>query len=64
MTTQAPHAIRTVLALVAGHVGLQEDKIRVISPDIGGGFGITYKDEKDLRPSELLPKIIEKLVLI
>ena len=39
MTTQAPHAIRTVLALVAGHVGLREDKIRVISPDIGGGFG-------------------------
>jgi len=39
MTTQAPHAIRTVIALVAGHVGLQEDKIRVISPDIGGGFG-------------------------
>ena len=39
MPTQAPHAIRTVLALVAGHVGLQEDKIRVISPDIGGGFG-------------------------
>ena len=39
MTTQAPHAIRTVLALVAGHVGLQEDKIRVISPEIGGGFG-------------------------
>ncbi len=39
MTTQAPHAIRTVVALVAGHVGLQEDKIRIISPDIGGGFG-------------------------
>ena len=39
MTTQAPHAIRTVLALVAGHVGLQEDKIRIIAPDIGGGFG-------------------------
>jgi carbon-monoxide dehydrogenase large subunit len=37
MTTQAPHAIRTVLALVAGHVGLSEEKIRVISPDIGGG---------------------------
>ncbi|MFB3131085.1 MAG: molybdopterin cofactor-binding domain-containing protein, partial [Rhodothermales bacterium] len=29
MTTQAPHAIRTVLALVAGHVGLSEEKIRV-----------------------------------
>ena len=39
MTTQAPHAIRTILALVAGHVGLSEEKIRVISPDIGGGFG-------------------------
>src|SRR5437899_1986645 len=36
MTTQAPHAIRTVFALVTG---LPEQKIRVISPDIGGGFG-------------------------
>ena len=39
MTTQAPHAIRTVIALVAGHLGLAEHKIRVVSPDIGGGFG-------------------------
>jgi len=39
MTTQAPHAVRTVLALVAGHVGLSEEKIRIVSPDIGGGFG-------------------------
>ena len=39
MTTQAPHAIRTIFALVAGHVGLSEEKIRIISPDIGGGFG-------------------------
>jgi carbon-monoxide dehydrogenase large subunit len=39
MTTQAPHAIRTVVALVAGHLGLAEHKIRVIAPDIGGGFG-------------------------
>ena len=39
MTTQAPHAIRTVVALVTGHLGLSEEKIRVISPDIGGGFG-------------------------
>jgi carbon-monoxide dehydrogenase large subunit len=35
-TSQAPHAHRTVYALVAG---LPEQKIRVISPDIGGGFG-------------------------
>jgi carbon-monoxide dehydrogenase large subunit len=39
MTTQAPHAIRTVLAMVTAHLGLSEEKIRVISPDIGGGFG-------------------------
>jgi len=35
-TSQAPHAHRTLYALVAG---LPEQKIRVISPDIGGGFG-------------------------
>jgi carbon-monoxide dehydrogenase large subunit len=35
-TTQAPHAHRTLYALAAG---LPEHKIRVISPDIGGGFG-------------------------
>ena len=34
LTTQAPHAVRTVLALVAGHVGLSEEKIRIISPEI------------------------------
>src|ERR687885_100917 len=36
MTTQAPHAIRTVFALVTG---LPEHLIRIVSPDIGGGFG-------------------------
>src|SRR6476661_3149568 len=35
-TSQAPHAHRTVYALVSG---LPEHKIRVIAPDIGGGFG-------------------------
>jgi carbon-monoxide dehydrogenase large subunit len=35
-TTQAPHAHRTLYALITG---LPEHKIRVISPDIGGGFG-------------------------
>jgi carbon-monoxide dehydrogenase large subunit len=35
-TTQAPHAHRTLYALIAG---LPEHKIRVVSPDIGGGFG-------------------------
>ncbi|HEY0534415.1 MAG TPA: aerobic carbon-monoxide dehydrogenase large subunit [Actinoplanes sp.] len=35
-TTQAPHAHRTLYAIVAG---IPEHKIQVISPDIGGGFG-------------------------
>ncbi|MHB1500132.1 MAG: aerobic carbon-monoxide dehydrogenase large subunit [Candidatus Dormibacteria bacterium] len=35
-TTQAPHAHRTLYALVAG---IPEHKVRIISPDIGGGFG-------------------------
>ena len=34
--TQAPHAHRTVYAMVAG---LPEHKLQVICPDIGGGFG-------------------------
>ncbi|HUG86995.1 MAG TPA: aerobic carbon-monoxide dehydrogenase large subunit [Euzebya sp.] len=37
MTSQAPHAHRTLFAMVAG---LPEQKIRVVSPaDLGGGFG-------------------------
>jgi carbon-monoxide dehydrogenase large subunit len=35
-TTQAPHAHRTLFAIVAG---IPEHKIRIVSPDIGGGFG-------------------------
>src|SRR3954468_9423587 len=35
-TTQAPHAHRTLYTLVTG---LPEHRIRVVSPDVGGGFG-------------------------
>ncbi len=35
-TTQAPHAHRTLFAIVSG---IPEHKIRIVSPDIGGGFG-------------------------
>jgi len=35
-TSQAPHAHRTLFALVAG---IPEHNIRIIAPDIGGGFG-------------------------
>ena len=36
MTTQAPHLVRTVLAMLSG---IAESKIRVVGGDIGGGFG-------------------------
>jgi carbon-monoxide dehydrogenase large subunit len=36
MTSQAPHVHRTLFALVGG---IPENNIRVVSPDIGGGFG-------------------------
>lgn len=34
--TQVPHMIRTVLAQC---LGLEQGRVRVISPDVGGGFG-------------------------
>jgi carbon-monoxide dehydrogenase large subunit len=41
MTSQAPHVIRTVVAIIAAAAGLPipEHKIRVKTHDIGGGFG-------------------------
>ena len=36
MTTQAPHIVRAAVALVAE---LPEHMIRIVSPDLGGGFG-------------------------
>jgi aerobic carbon-monoxide dehydrogenase large subunit len=36
VTSQAPHVYRTALSLVTG---IPEDKIHVVAPDIGGGFG-------------------------
>jgi len=36
MTTQAPHIVRAAVALIAE---LPEHMIRIVSPDLGGGFG-------------------------
>ncbi|HKE74439.1 MAG TPA: xanthine dehydrogenase family protein molybdopterin-binding subunit [Acidimicrobiales bacterium] len=35
-TSQGPHPIRAVLA---GYYGLAPEQVRVVSPDVGGGFG-------------------------
>ncbi len=36
VTSQAPHIVRTVVSMLSG---IAESKVRIISPDIGGGFG-------------------------
>src|SRR5260370_41578870 len=36
MSSQSPHFIRL---FVSGAMGLRESQVRVISPDVGGGFG-------------------------
>ncbi len=36
ITSQAPHVVRTVVSMLSG---VPESKVRIISPDIGGGFG-------------------------
>ncbi len=45
-STQFPHVIRTILSQA---IGLPESKLRVIAPDVGGGFGI----KNNFNPEEL-----------
>jgi carbon-monoxide dehydrogenase large subunit len=45
-STQFPHVIRTVLAQC---LGLEERRLRVIAPDVGGGFGV----KNNLQPEEI-----------
>ena len=35
-STQMPHAMRTIIAEL---IGMRESDLRVIAPDVGGGFG-------------------------
>ena len=46
-STQSPHYVRTILARI---LGLPERRIRVIAPDMGGGFGI----KSHMYPEEVL----------
>jgi aerobic carbon-monoxide dehydrogenase large subunit len=45
-STQFPHVIRTVLAHA---LGIAESRLRVVAPDVGGGFGI----KGNFQPEEL-----------
>lgn len=46
-STQWPHVVRTVLGRL---LGLEERRLRVVAPDVGGGFGI----KNNIYPEEVL----------
>jgi len=52
-STQVPFAVRTGIAPV---VGLQEERIRVIVPDVGGGFGV----KGHVYPEEILVPVVAR----
>src|SRR5207249_10999036 len=47
ISTQIPHLVRTLLA---GAMSMPENRIQVIAPDVGGGFGAKIQ----LYPEELV----------
>jgi aerobic carbon-monoxide dehydrogenase large subunit len=52
-STQWPHTLRNVLRDV---VGLAEHRVRVIAPDVGGGFGV----KQEIYPEELLLALLAR----
>jgi aerobic carbon-monoxide dehydrogenase large subunit len=50
-STQVPHVLRTMLAAT---LGLPEQKLRVVAPDVGGGFG----GKLQMTPEEVLTVLI------
>jgi aerobic carbon-monoxide dehydrogenase large subunit len=52
-STQIPHVLRTMLCVV---LGLPEHKLRVIAPDVGGGFG----GKLQLIPEEILTLLVAR----
>jgi aerobic carbon-monoxide dehydrogenase large subunit len=54
-STQTPHLLRTLI----GHVlRFPESRIRVVAPDVGGGFGVKYQ----LHREELLVPALARLI--
>ena len=52
-STQVPHILRTMLAL---SLGIPEQKVRVIAPDVGGGFG----GKLQVTPEEFLCTLVAR----
>lgn len=52
-STQVPHILRTMLALT---LGIPEHKVRVIAPDVGGGFG----GKIPVTPEEIITTLVAR----
>lgn len=55
-STQQPHIIRTVLA---GLVGVPEHRMRVVAPDVGGGFGVKNNLQQEEVAIAALAKVVD-----
>lgn len=57
--TQAPHMIQNILAL---HLGLDEQQVRVVTKDVGGSFGIKVHVYPDEMATAALSKMLRRPV--
>jgi carbon-monoxide dehydrogenase large subunit len=57
--TQAPHMIQNILAL---HLGLKEQQVRVVCKDVGGSFGIKVHVYPDEVATAALSKLLRRPV--
>jgi aerobic carbon-monoxide dehydrogenase large subunit len=55
-STQQPHIIRTVLATL---IDVDESKLRVVAPDVGGGFGVKNNLQQEEIAIAALAKIVD-----
>lgn len=55
-STQQPHIIRTVLAPL---IGVDESHLRVVAPDVGGGFGVKNNLQQEEIAIAALAKVVD-----
>ena len=53
ISTQGPHGVRAMLARV---LGLDESQIRIVMPDVGGGFGLKMHPSPRRSPPSSRPR--------
>ncbi len=60
MTTQNPHVHRLLMVLAS--IGLPEHKVRIIAPEVGGGFGSKIAHYPDETITALCSKLLDRPV--